>query len=409
MRMNDHYCHLPVTTASPVAAKAIHGFAAELLSHGAGARVIFDCLATDPECALGQAYAAALYLTQLTREGQRQASPHIVAALQEVAHCDDREVATIEAIAAWAQGNDRAAIRLLRSVVESTPHDLVAAKLCQILELGIGDIQGMLRTSAMAAAVDGRSGYALGLHAFALDQAGHSEVALRFARRALGENPELDPWAQHAVAHALLGLDQPMQARAFLHGFSHSWERCSSFMLTHNWWHLALIELELGNRDGALAIFDEHVWGIRKGHVQDQINAISLLARLEMRGSKPDWRWDDIALHFGHRIDDRMNDFVDLHYLIALIGSGRSVEAHKLMCAMQDSPAAGPLAQAIVAHAGGDYEDAALAIDPLRHDLAAIGGSNVQRELFENIYVDSVVRARNDRWSTRLNINHVAA
>lgn len=392
--MNEHYCELPITTASSLAVSAIHGFAEELVSHGAGARIIFDAVAADPECALAHAYAAALYLTQLTREGQRQAAPHIVTALQLIGMCTSREAATIEAIAAWAQGNDRNAIKSLRSVVECTPHDLVAAKLCQILELGIGDIEGMLRTSAMAAAVDGRSGYALGLHAFALEQAGHARVALRFARRAVNDNPERDPWAQHAVAHALLAMDQPIEARSFLHSFAHSWDRCSSFMFTHNWWHLALIELELRNPAAALAIFDEHVWGIRKGHVQDQINAISLLARLEMRGSKAAWRWEDIASHLEDRIADRMNDFVDLHYLIALVGSGRDAEATTLMQALQDSPVAGALAHSIMAHATKDHHNAAAAIAPVRQDLIEIGGSNIQRDLFEAIYVDNVVHAR---------------
>lgn len=393
-KMNEQYQDLPIATASPAAGRAIHGFADELLSHGAGARVIFDAVAADPDCALAHAYAAALYLTQLTREGQRQAGPHIVSALQLISGCSTREAATVNAIAAWGQGDDRGATAILRAVVECTPHDLVAAKLCQILELGIGDVEGMLRTSAMAAAVDDRSGYALGLHAFALEQAGHAEVALRFARRAVDLNPDTDPWAQHAVAHALVALDQPMEARAFLHSFAPGWERCSSFMLTHNWWHLALIELDLGNRAAALAIFDEHVWCVRKGHVQDQVNAISLLARLQMQGVRTSWLWADISSHLIDRIDDRMSDFVDLHYLIALIGNRRDDEAVGLMSALQDRPVAGALARAIVAHARKHYCDAAAAIAPARQNLAEIGGSNVQRDLFEAIYVDSVVHAR---------------
>ena len=308
--MNDQYCFLPITTGSVAAAKAIHGFADELLSHGAKTQIIFDAVAEDPECALGHAYAAALYLTQLTREGQRQAAPHVCAAKRLADWCSPREAETIEAIAAWSRGEDRRAIAILRWVVEATPHDLVAAKLCQILELGVGDVQGMLRTSAMATAIDGRSGFALGLHAFALEQAGHAEVALRFARRAIELQPDCDPWAQHAAAHALLALNRSPEARALLRDFAPSWERCSSFMVTHNWWHLALIELDLGNHSQALAIFDDHVWGVRKGHVQDQINAISLLVRLEFHNDRLSSRWEDIALHLEGRTSDRISDFV---------------------------------------------------------------------------------------------------
>lgn len=407
--MNDYYYHLPITTVSVEAAKSIHGFAHELLSHGAGARIIFDSVRADPDCALGHAYAAALYLTQLTREGQRQAAPYIATALQLIDWCSAREAATVQAIAAWARDEERQAISILRDVVECTPHDLVAAKLCQILELSVGDTDGMLRTSAMAAAVDERSSFALGLHAFALEQAGHAEVALRFARRAVDLNPDFDPWAQHAVAHALLALNQPLEARAFLHGFSHSWQRCSSFMTTHNWWHLALIELELDNPKAALAIFDEHVWGVRKSHVQDQLNAISLLARLEIQGVETGWRWQDIASHVEERAADRMSAFVDLHYLIALIASGRDEAAMTLMTALQDDPVAGVLAHAIMSHALRDYFDAAALIAPLRRDVAAIGGSNVQRELFEMLYFDSVARCRGVSPARRAELRRVAA
>jgi tetratricopeptide (TPR) repeat protein len=407
--MNDDYYFLPITTIAPAAASAIHQFARELLSHGSGARVIFDALAADTECGLGQAYAAALYLTQMTRRGQASAAPHIAAALSSSPMCSEREADTISAIAAWGQGDDRGAILMLRRVVEITPEDLVAAKLCQILELGTGDVGGMVRTSALVAAVEGRSGYALGLHAFALEQAGHPEVALRFARRALDLNPVCDPWAQHAVAHALIAMDQPIEARAFLRGVAPSWDRCSSFMLTHNWWHLALLELDLGNRSAAFAIFDEHVWGVRKGHVQDQINAISLLIRLEMRGACPAWRWDDIATYCEDRVSDRMSDFVDLHYLIALVKSGRNEAASCLCEALQRERVAGSLARAIIAHARDDFSAAASNIASVRRQIGELGGSNVQRDLFEVIYIDCIEHVRRASSFVNLDDYRVAA
>ncbi len=392
--MNEDYYFLPITTIAPAAASAIHVFAHELVSHGSGARVIFDALAADPECAIGHAYAAVLYLTQMTRDGQAQAAPHIAAALNLSPMCSEREADTISAIAAWGQGDDRGAILMLRRVVEITPQDLVAAKLCQILELGVGDVGGMVRTSAMVAAVEGRSGYALGLHAFALEQAGHPEVALRFARRALDLNPVCDPWAQHAFAHALIAMDQPIEARAFLRSVAPSWDRCSSFMLTHNWWHLALLELDLGNRGAAFAIFDEYVWGARKGHVQDQINAISLLIRLEMQGACPAWRWDDIAFYVKDRVSDRLSDFIDLLYLIALVRSGRDAAASCLSEGLQSKRVAGALARAIIAHARDDFSVAASNIASVRRQIGEIGGSNVQRDLFEVILIDCIGQVR---------------
>ena len=55
-------------------------------------------------------------------------------------------------------------------------------------------------------------------------------------------------------------------------------------MYTHNWWHLALFEIAAGEPDAALASFDARVWGVQPDYSQDQINAVSLLARLECAG-----------------------------------------------------------------------------------------------------------------------------
>ncbi len=390
--MNAHYRFLPVTGSSLDAVAAIHGFADELVSHGSITRVIFEAIAADPECALAQAYAAALFLTQMTREGYAQAAPRIVAAERHAAVASERERMSIAAIAAWGRGETPTAVRIFRSIVESWPHDLVAAKFCQILELQIGDFAGMVRTSAMAAAVEERAGYALGLHAFALEQVGQAALALRYARRADDLSPDRDPWAQHAIAHALVAMDQPIEARAFLHAAAPGWDRCSSFMLTHNWWHVALLDLHLRHPAGALALYDERVWGVRKGHVQDQINAISLLARLEMRGVASGWRWDDIANHVEARIDDRICDFVDLHLVYALARAERGTAATRLAHALEAQPVAGAVARAMIAHACGSYRKVVAELGPVRGSFGTLGGSNIQRELFEAIFTDSVAR-----------------
>jgi tetratricopeptide (TPR) repeat protein len=392
--MNCPYQNLPITSHSARAKEAIHAFAAELVSHGSNARVIFEAVDADPDCALAQACVAATFLTLLTREGQVQAAPRIVAAQALARFATPREQAFVEAIAAWGQGDDRRAVRILRAVVEDCPHDLVAAKFCQILELGVGDMTGMRRTSAMAASVDGRAGYALGLHAYALEQMGDPRMALRFGRRAIERNPGMDPWAQHAVAHALVAMEQPREARNFLRAQAPNWDRCSSFMLTHNWWHLALCEIELGNPEAALDLFDERVWGIRKGHAQDQINAISLLARLEMHGVRADWRWEDIASYVEDRVHDRISGFLDLHYLYALARSGRDAAADKLVEGVAGQTVVAALARGIVAHARSDHHGAATAIAPVVRHISEVGGSNIQRELFEALFFDSVMRTR---------------
>ena len=392
--VGDGFLNLSITTRSATAAAAIHGFAEELLSHGAGARVIFDAVAADAECALAHAYAAALFLTQLTREGHAQAAPYLAAAQRLKSGCNAREALTLAAIAHWWEGDERSAVAAWREVLILAPEDLVAAKFCQILELSIGDVRGMVYSAQFTNAIAKPSGYAGGLLAFALEQAGEAEAALRYARQAVERNPDRDPWAQHAVAHALAALGQPCEARSFLQDHSGSWERCSSFMLTHNWWHLALIELDFGDPDLALAIYDQRVWGVRKGHTQDQINAISLLMRLELDGVDPAVRWTDIAQHVENRVSDRVNGFLDLHYLIALLKSGRMADANRLERALQDKPETMALAQGIVLHTQNNHRAAVATFSEAERYVHRIGGSNIQRQLFVAIHADSIARSK---------------
>jgi len=388
---------IAITTRSLAAVQAIHRFGAEILSHGCRANVIFEALAHDPDCALAQGYAAALFLTQMTRDGQAQAAPRLAAADALARYATIRERQIIAAIGEWAAGDESAAIRLLHDVVREYPHDLVSAKLCQILQLGIGDVAGMCRTATIAQMIEPAGGYATGMLAFALEQAGEVDRAERLAYRALDRNPLADPWSQHALAHVHAAREDWVQGRAFLRAHAASWNRCSSFMLTHNWWHLALFALELGDSEDALRLFDDHVWGVRKQHCQDQINAVSLLARLEMRGVDIGMRWDDVADHVAPRTGDRISPFLDLHYLYALARAGRDEAADHLQAELevrsQTSPA-GPLAKGLVAHARGQWRDAAASVGQLRKSLLALGGSQVQRALFEDILQNSLARYR---------------
>jgi hypothetical protein len=303
---------LGATTRSPEALTAIHRFGGELLSHGCHASAIFEALAADPNCAVAHACAAALFLSLTTREGMVQAVPHLRMAKLHARHASERERMLIAAISAWGACDPARAARLLSDLVMRWPHDVVSAKLCQILQLASGETASMVRTASHAAAAD-PNGYAAGLLAFALDQAGETDRAAALAARAVDRNPLTDPWAQHAMAHVHCAREDWIEGRAFLRAHAGSWDRCSSFMLTHNWWHAALFALWLGDGEGALRLFDDHVWGVRKGHCQDQINAVSLLARLEARGVQGGARWQDIAMHAGARAGDAISDFADLH------------------------------------------------------------------------------------------------
>ncbi len=101
-------------------------------------------------------------------------------------------------------------------------------------------------------------------------------------------------------------------------------------MVTHNWWHQALFALELGRHEEVLRLYDTEVWGVAMDYTQDQINAVSLLARLELAGVAVGDRWRDVANYLAHRLDDHVLPFLDMQYLYGLARADRP-EADTLM------------------------------------------------------------------------------
>ena len=72
-----------------------------------------------------------------------------------------------------------------------------------------------------------------------------------------------------------------------------------------------------------LRLYDRQVWGVVKDYSQDQINAVSLLARLELAGVDVGDRWQDVASHLAARLHDHVLPFLDVQYLYGLARAGR--------------------------------------------------------------------------------------
>ncbi|WP_420243338.1 hypothetical protein [Roseiterribacter gracilis] len=390
---------LPVTTDADDVVQALNQFGNELLSHGKGAAVVFEAAASDPDCALAQAWAAAAYLFLMTDEGRRKAQPFLDRAIAAAPHANARERMLVAAICAWAADDVPRAIALHGDVLTQWPQDLTSAKLLLIHQLNDGDVRGQLATAESLLRADPTRRFVHGLHAFALEQNDRLREAEFAARTALACD-EADPWAEHALAHVFDTERRTEEGLIWADRYGARWDRCSSFLYTHNWWHAALFRIEAGDHDGALALFDRRVWGVRKDYVQDQVNAVALLARLELAGAVVGARWQELADHLERRIGDRSNAFVDLHTLYGLGRAGRDTAAHQLLLgfaarARRDDArcdvwgeVALPAARALLAHARNRKREALDLLTPLLPRLIAVGGSHAQRDWFDRMHRD---------------------
>ncbi len=383
-----------VLVASPASIEAIDSFAHELLSQGRNAATVVDAAAQDPDCALLQAYAACLFLFLQTREGYRRAAPYVTAA--QKAQGGERERAFVAAVVDWWRGDETRALEKFQAIAERWPRDIVTLKITQILQINRGDAQGMRTVMTRAIRSTEDVGYAWGLLSFALIECGETLAAEHAGRRAVEISLD-DPWAHHAVAHVLATSGRVAEGLAWMQGLSSTWDRCSSFIYTHNWWHTALLLLDLGDHAAALDLYDNRVWGYRKGHVQDQVNAVSLLARLELAGIDVGDRWADVGTHVAARIGDTVNSFLDLHAWYGLVRAGDSAGVTAFLDAMEACACSDrvdsavwqtvtlPIARGMRAFAAGDFATTLNHMNGVRDLVYRVGGSAVQREWFEMI------------------------
>jgi hypothetical protein len=205
------------------------------------------------------------------------------------------------------------------------------------------------------------------------------------------------------VAHV---YDMTGRARAgldWLTGREASWAHCHNFRY-HVWWHRALMHLDLGEHDRALALYDTDIRADRTDDYRDIANAASLLSRLELEGIPVGDRWEELATLAERRATDGCLAFADLHYMLALCGGHRDTAAAGLIARMQATRPAGNEAQSIMLHpalhmakglqafAHGEYSTAWMHLRAGRGDLQQIGGSHAQRDVFERITIEAALR-----------------
>ncbi len=394
----------PVTLYSSDSLPALHDFVDGFMASEARAVNILAAAQTD-HSPLVQAYAAAVHLFAESRDAARHAQPFLDRARVGAAAATHREQRFIAAIEAWAAGDVARAVALHAEQATEFPRDLASLKLGHYHLFNTGDSPGMLRLALAALPASGDVPYLHGMLAFAWEQCHALEQAEAAARKAIAMRRK-EPWAHHALAHVMLTQGRVHEGHAFLQDVSSTWSGLNSFMVTHNWWHQALFALELDRADEVLALYDQQVWGVAKDYTQDQINAVSLLARLELAGIDVGPRWHDIGHHLAMRTQDHVLPFLDLQYLYGLARAGRP-QADELMRNMQAHAAAAPheaargvwqqvclpAGRGLLAHARGDF---AGAIGPLGQALprmTEIGGSHAQRDLFSQIYLDALIRS----------------
>ena len=363
-----------------------------------------EALADSPQFVMGHALKA--YLTMIGTNAEAVALGVQALARAKGLPANDRERGHLVALAHLRDGELKAAGRVLEDLAIANPHDGLALQVGHLIDFLVGDSR-MLRDRigrALPSWSPAAPGYhaVLGMHAFGLEESGQYGRADEAARRSLDLNPR-NGWSWHAVAHVMEMQNRRRDGVAWFRGDLPAWTG-DSFFQVHNWWHLALFHLGLGEVDEVLALYDGPIWGAKSDMAFDMVDAAALLWRLHLSGVELGERWAPLADAYEAKIDKGTYAFDDAHAMMAFVGAGRT-EAARALLDLQRQVLAGdrdnagfvrdvglPVMEALHAFGEGRY---ALTLDRLRDvrsRAARFGGSHAQRDVIDLTIIEAAAR-----------------
>ena len=389
---------LSVFGADAESVEAVNSFRQGLLAMEGGLDGVTESAERAPGCALLQMYAAVFFLYAGTRDGNAQAVSWLARAESSLAGVSARERQFFEALTRWIDEDLEGAMQILEQVTSDSPRDLVAVKTCEFLYYLTGQHQAGPRYRAQMERViphNQDQAEAFGLYAFSLDLDGDYEEVRRQAERALDLRYE-SAWTHHALAHAAIMTDDRERGRREQEDFLATWSHPPYSIHGHNAWHLALFRLLDGDEEGAWQLFRDLIWGQTPDSCAEQVDAVSLLWRMEMAGFVVDEPiWNEVGDACASFSGEALNPFVTAHHAHALARVGRDEDVARLRQAVEESAKRQPASRrAVWEQAGMPVVEAAIAwarrdapavvenLEPIVQEIPRVGGSDAQGDLF---------------------------
>ena len=320
---------------------------------------------------------------------------------------NDREQGHLAGLQKMLSGEYRAAGRIFEDLTIAHPKDALGLQAGQLMDFLTGDSR-MLRDRIGRAAPywdQGRPDYhaVLGMLAFGLEETGLYDRAEAAGRQAIHLQPR-NGWAQHAVAHVLEMQDRRADGIIWMRGDIDAWTR-ESFFAVHNWWHLALFHLGLGEVDEVLKLYDGPIWGAKSDMAFDLVDASALLWRLWVRGVDLGNRWTELAdVYQARAYTLGAYAFDDTHAMLSFVGAGRT-DAIQALLETQQAALKGPgdnasftgevglpVMEGLVAFGAGNYGLAVEHLRGVRNRSARFGGSHAQRDLIDLTLIEAATR-----------------
>ena len=362
-------------------------------------------IAADDSLVLGHIYRAYLALYGTTPEGVATAA-EIVKKLDE-AVLGEREAHHLRAARSWADGDWEGSARSLERALLCHPRDLLALKVAQDLYFFLGNRLELRDVAARVLPAWPASrpgwGYVQGIYAFGLEENADYRQAESRARAALDHNPK-DVWSVHALAHVFEMEGSQHDGVDFLSTSAGNWS--GSYFAVHNWWHLTLYHLELGEIDEALALYDTTIRARRSTEWLDVVDAAALLWRLSLFGVDVTDRAAQLAADVDDLVGEPVYIFHDWHAVMAFALAGDRARVERVILTnrhlsaptnrMAAERAGLDLLEAFGAFAAGRADRAIDLLIDIRPRAHTVGGSHAQRDIIDLTLIAAAARADDD-------------
>jgi len=318
-----------------------------------------------------------------------------------------QEQGHLTAINHLIEGRWHQAAQVMEDVAIENPRDLLALQVGHQIDFFRGEAR-MLR-DRIARALPAWSpvvpGYhvMLGMHAFGLEESG-DYVSAEIAGRKAVRIDRRDSWAQHAVAHVMEMQGRQQEGIAWMTGNIEGWSH-DSFFAVHNWWHVALYHLDLGEAGEALKLFDGPIYGAKSRIILEMIDASAMLWRMHLRDIDVGDRWQAVANAWEPHAGAGNYAFNDAHAAMAFVGAGRKellarmIEAQKEAMARDGDNAmftrkvGHPVVLAIKAFGNGNYAETIWRLRDVRNIANRFGGSHAQRDVIDLTLIEAALRS----------------
>ncbi len=372
-----------------------------------------QALQADPDFALAHLFNAFAMYTASEQRYLPAVRESIAKATALKPRMNSRERDLLDAAELLVDGKWREASRAFDSILVDNPHDALAIQTAHLMDFFQGDALNLRnRISRVLPHWSEQTpsySYILGMHAFGLEECNQYPEAERAARRALELQPR-DGWAVHAVTHVMEMQGRIAEGIEWLQSRESDWAPDNMFA-PHNWWHLALFNMDVGNFDAALNLFDQKLIGPQSDMILVLLDATALLWRLQLEGVDVGDRFERVADIWKAKLDEEAGyyAFNDVHAMMSFAATGRTGEIARLRRAMRNAAKGDqsnaamtrevgvPLADGILSFANKRYAEAMQTIEPVRDIAGLFGGSHAQRDLLTLTMIEASIRSGDGR------------